>query len=125
LLDDAVFSEFTPETTNLIGLKELKLMKPTAVLINIARGQLIDDQALITTLKEKWIAGAGLDVFRKEPLTDDNPFYGVDNLLITAHRAGFTHHMLNDERIDNFCENLEDYISGKSLRTLVNKKIGY
>ncbi len=115
----------TPETVNLIGSKELQMMKPTAVLINIARGQLVDDHALIQALQERWIAGAGLDVFRKEPLTEENPFYGVENLLITAHRAGFTHHMLNDERIDNFCENLGDYISGKPLRTLVNKSIGY
>ena len=71
------------------------------------------------------IGGAGLDVFSKEPLSADSPFYALDNVIITAHRAGFTHHMLNDERIENFCENLDDYIHGRPLRTLVDKKLGY
>jgi D-2-hydroxyacid dehydrogenase (NADP+) len=115
----------TPETEGLIGEQELKLMKKNAVLINIARGPLVQEDALLQALQEGWIAGAGLDVFSKEPLSAESPFYELDNVIITAHRAGFTHHMLNDERIENFCENLDDYIHGRPLRTLVDKRLGY
>ena len=115
----------TPDTEGLIGEKELKMMKKNAVLINIARGQLIQEEDLLKALKERWILGAGLDVFSKEPLTPESPFYDLDNVIITAHRAGFTHHMLNDERIESFCDNLDDYIHGRPLRTIVNKKMGY
>ena len=115
----------TPETEGLIGEKELRTMKENAILINIARGPLVQEDALYHALREKWIAGAGLDVFNKEPLSPESPFYDLSNVIITAHRAGFTHHMLNDERIENFCENLDDYLHDRPLRTLVDKKLGY
>ncbi len=115
----------TIETEGLIGLKELKLMKPGAYIINIARGSIINEKDLIRALKEGWIAGAALDVFEKEPLPADSELYELNNVLITGHRAGFTHHNLNDERINNFCDNLEDYIAKRPLRTLVNKHAGY
>jgi D-2-hydroxyacid dehydrogenase (NADP+) len=115
----------TPETEGLIGREELQMMKSSAVLINIARGALVQEDALFQGIKDGLIAGAGLDVFTKEPLGPENPFYELENVIITAHRAGFTHHMLNDERIENFCENLDDFIHGRPLRTLVDKKLGY
>ncbi len=78
----------TPETHHLIGEKELRLMKPTGYLINTGRGPLVDETALYHALKEGWIAGAGLDVFEKEPLDLDNPLLLLDNVVITPHVAG-------------------------------------
>lgn len=80
----------TSETHNFIGKDELQLMKPTAYLINAARGGVVDEDALFETLKEGRIAGAGLDVFSKEPPVDCNKFIGMDNVILTPHMGGFT-----------------------------------
>ncbi len=115
----------TPETEGLIGEQELRLMKKNAVLINIARGKIVKENDLINALKQGWVAGAGLDVFEKEPLSHQSELYELDNVVLTPHRAGFTYHNLNDERIENFCENLQDFLSGKQLRTQVDKQAKY
>lgn len=78
------------ETRHLIGEKELKRMKPTAYLINTARGSVIDEQALIYALQEKLIAGAGLDVFEKEPIDRENPLLKMDNVVVTPHTASYS-----------------------------------
>jgi glyoxylate reductase len=78
------------ETRHLIGERELKLMKPTAFLINTARGPVIDEKALTKALKEKWIAGAGLDVHDNEPTEHDNPLLELDNVIVTPHIASAT-----------------------------------
>jgi D-3-phosphoglycerate dehydrogenase len=80
----------TEQTRGLIGEKELKMMKKTAYLINIARGPIVDHKALVKALKEKWIAGAGLDVFYKEPLPLDDPILELDNVILTPHIASNT-----------------------------------
>lgn len=80
----------TEQTRGLIGEKELKMMKKSAYLINIARGPIVDHKALLTALKEKWIAGAGLDVFYKEPLPLDDPILELDNVILTPHIASNT-----------------------------------
>lgn len=80
----------TKETRHLIGEKELRLMKNTAYLINTARGELIDENALVKALKEGWIAGAGLDVFAEEPLPPNHPLLKLNNVILTPHIAGFT-----------------------------------
>jgi len=77
----------------MIGERELRMMKSTAYLINTARGAIIDERALVKALKEKWIAGAALDVFEVEPLPKDSPLYELDNVFLTPHIAG-----LSDER---------------------------
>lgn len=78
----------TPETFHLIGEKELRLMKPTSYLINTSRGSIIDEVALYRALKEGWIAGAGLDVFEKEPPDIDNPILFLENVVVTPHMGG-------------------------------------
>ena len=114
----------TPETEHLIGEAELRAMKPSAYLVNIARGAIVDEGALVRGLGEGWIAGAGLDVFEREPLPDDSPLWSMDNVLISPHVAGFTPHY--DERAAAlFAENLERYLSGKPLLNLVDKTRGY
>ncbi|MEM3772018.1 MAG: NAD(P)-dependent oxidoreductase, partial [Candidatus Micrarchaeia archaeon] len=80
----------TEQTRGLIGEKELKMMKKSAYLINIARGPIIDHNALVKALKEKWIAGAGLDVFYKEPLPLDDPILEIENVILTPHIASNT-----------------------------------
>ena len=80
----------TPRTRGLIGEPEFKMMKRTAIIINTARGAIIDEKALYTALHEKWIAGAGLDVFEEEPIRLDNPLLALDNVVLTPHLAGAT-----------------------------------
>jgi phosphoglycerate dehydrogenase-like enzyme len=79
-----------PETRGLIGAKAFAMMKPSAVLINTARGGVADEPALIEALQEKAIAGAGLDVFAKEPPDRDNPLLRMDNVVVTPHNGGGT-----------------------------------
>jgi len=78
------------ETYHMIGEKELKQMKPSAYLINTARGAVVDEKALVRALRERWIAGAGLDVFEKEPIELDNPLLKLDNVVLTPHYAVHT-----------------------------------
>ena len=86
----SVHSALTPETHHLLGLEELKKMKPTAYVVNTARGPIIDGQALYTALKEGIIAGAGVDVSEPEPINPDDPLLTLDNFIVTAHSAHFS-----------------------------------
>ena len=86
----SVHTPLNKETRHLIGEKEFKQMKPTAYFINTARGSVVDEPALIKALQEKWIAGAGLDVFEKEPVDADNPLLEMDNVVVTPHCAGYS-----------------------------------
>lgn len=114
----------TPETTGLIGEGELGAMKPNAYLVNVSRGGIVDEPALIKALQEGWIAGAGLDVFQKEPLPPDSPLYDLDNLILSPHVAGLSPHY--DERAsDLFAENLRRHLAGEELLNLVDKEAGY
>jgi phosphoglycerate dehydrogenase-like enzyme len=99
-------------------------MKPTAYLVNIARGSLVDEAALVRALREGWIAGAGLDVFEQEPLPGDSPLWDLENALISPHVAGFTPHY--DERVTAlFAQNLALYIAGEPLLNQLDKSQGY
>jgi phosphoglycerate dehydrogenase-like enzyme len=114
----------TPETVGLIGPAELKAMKSSAYLVNIARGSIVDEAALAQALEQGWIGGAGLDVFEQEPLPADSPLWALESLLISPHVAGFTPHY--DERATAlFAENLDRYLSGEPLLNLVDKARGY
>jgi phosphoglycerate dehydrogenase-like enzyme len=113
-----------PETEGLIGEGELRAMKPNAYLVNIARGPIVNEAALIRALQEGWIAGAGLDVFAQEPLPPDSPLWGMENVILSPHVAGFTIHY--DERAaDLFAENLRRYLAGEPLLNRVDRGRGY
>jgi phosphoglycerate dehydrogenase-like enzyme len=114
----------TPATRHIIGREQLAQMKPDACLINVGRGPLIDESALVDALKEKRIGGAALDVFDKEPLPPDSPLWDLDNLLITPHTAGMTD-KLWQRHYTLFAENLRRYVSGQPLLAVVDKKSGY
>jgi D-3-phosphoglycerate dehydrogenase len=85
-----IHTPLTPETRHMIGRRELALMKETAVLVNTARGEIVDEVALYDALKSGRLLGAGLDVFKKEPPTTDNPLVGLPNIVVTPHAAGGT-----------------------------------
>ncbi len=114
----------TEETRAMIGEEQLRAMKPHALLINIARGELIDDRALVTALKEGWIAGAGLDAFAIEPLPRGHQLWHMDNVIISQHVAGATGKY--DERAATlFAENLRRYLTGLPLFNVVPHDLQY
>ena len=115
---------FTPETTGLLGKAELALMKPGAVLINIARGQLVDEPALIDALRSGHLGGAALDVFAHEPLAADSPLWDLPNVLVTPHSMS-TAYDENATLVDLFCDNLRRYLAGAPLRNLFDRERGY
>jgi len=113
-----------PATRGLIGAPELAAMKPTAFLVDISRGGVIDMDALISVLREEKIAGAALDVYPQEPLPADSPLWRLPNVILTPHIAGFSPHY--DERaVALFSENLMRYLSGLKLYNLVDLSLGY
>jgi D-2-hydroxyacid dehydrogenase (NADP+) len=114
----------TVETRGMIGEKELRDMKPGAYLINVARGAIVDEEILVRALDERWIAGAGLDVFVKEPLPPESRFYELPNVIFSPHISG---DMPDYEwrATDIFCENLRRYLSGEPFLHEVDKEKGY
>ena len=114
----------TDETRGLIGAEELAVMKPTAYIVDVSRGTVIDHNALIPALKEKRIAGAALDVFSTEPLHHASPLWQMDNVILTPHIAGVSAHY--DERaMGLFAENLKRYLSGENLLNQFDFELGY
>ncbi|MEW5874415.1 MAG: NAD(P)-dependent oxidoreductase, partial [Candidatus Zixiibacteriota bacterium] len=111
-------------TRRMFGKAELDLMKPSAYLINMARGSVIDEKALISALRKKRIAGAGLDVFAQEPLPPDHPFYTLPNVAMTPHTSGDTLNYAH-RATAMFLENLRLYLAGRPLFNVVDKKRGY
>jgi phosphoglycerate dehydrogenase-like enzyme len=116
----AVACPLTAETTNLIGAKALAAMKPSSHLINVARGKVVDEDALIQALQQKRIAAAGLDVTREEPLPATSPLWTMPNVLITPHTAGETQ-AYEDRVIDLLLANLDRLWRGE--QTLVNQVV--
>lgn len=114
----------TAETERFIGEAELRAMKPNAYLVNIARGRVIDEQALIRALREGWIAGAGLDVAEIEPLPSNSPLYSLPNVILTPHIAGVSVHY--EKRLaEVFAENLRRYRMGEPLINRFDPARGY
>lgn len=114
----------TPHTQGLINDAALNAMKPTAFLINIARGDVCDEPALIRALTEKRIAGAALDVFHEEPLPANSPLWTLPNVLLSPHISGISSHY-NERAAAIFEENLRRYVQGKPLYNVVEQARGY
>jgi phosphoglycerate dehydrogenase-like enzyme len=114
----------THETRGMIGETELRMMKQTAALINIARGPVVVEEALIRALREGWIAGAALDVFEKEPLPSDSPLWDMENVIVSPHISGGTE-IYNVRAVEIFAENLRRYLGGQPLRNIVDPGRGY
>ena len=114
----------TNATESLIGAAELALMKPSAVLINIARGVVVDEVALIEALRSRQIAGAALDVFAIEPLPEESPLWDLQNVIISPHSAS-TADDENAKLTDLFCNNLRRYLHGEPLRNVLDHDLLY
>lgn len=115
---------YTPQTHHLINAEALGVMKPTAVLINVARGKVVDELALIEVLKTGKIRGAGLDVYSEEPLPPSSPLWKLPNVIACPHIAGFSPHSLA-RATTLFAENLRRYLAGEPLLNVVQKERGY
>jgi D-2-hydroxyacid dehydrogenase (NADP+) len=111
-----------PETNGLLGKQEFRMMKNSAYLINVARGEIVVKDALVEALKEKRIAGAALDVYWGDPtvnfLPADDPLWELDNVILTPHHAGTSDRYM-PRAFELFCTNLERYMKGERLINLV------
>ena len=111
-------------TKNMICARELALLKKGSFLVNIARGSIVDETAMIDALKSGQLSGAALDVFQQEPLPTDSPFWDMPNVLICPHAASISDRE-NSRIIDVFCDNLRRYLDGKPLRNVLNTTLQY
>jgi phosphoglycerate dehydrogenase-like enzyme len=115
----------TEETTRMIGARELEAMKPSAVLLNVARGTLVDHDALAGALKDCRIAGAFLDVTDPEPLPGAHALWGLDNAHISMHLSGRSQTRMIERAVQRFLDNLERYATGSPLTHIVDLGRGY
>jgi D-3-phosphoglycerate dehydrogenase len=109
-------------TRGLIGERELRLMKSTAYFINTARGPIVQEAALVRALEQRWIAGAGLDVYEQEPPRPDHPLFALDNVIVTPHGLPWTQELARDNSLEA-CANLEAVAQGKPPHGLVNREV--
>ena len=114
----------TPQSRGMIDAAALTNMKPGSILINVARGPLVVETALIAALRSGHLAGAGLDVTEEEPLKASSPLWEMPNVIITPHVGGQSRLRI-DQMTDFFCDNLRRYLAGEPLRNLVDKRLGY
>ncbi len=114
----------TPQTEKMIGKAELDLLKPGAFLINIARGAVVDEPALIQALRSGHLSGAALDVFDQEPLPETSPFWDMENVLVNSHSAS-TSDRENERLTDLFCDNLRRFVNGQPLRNVLRPELYY
>lgn len=113
-----------PATRGLLGREQLGWMKPGAVLVNVGRGGLVDEEALADALRAGRLRGAALDTFATEPLPADSPLWDLPNVLVSPHVAG-SFHGYTDAVVELFCENLRRYLAGGPLRNVVDRENGY
>lgn len=114
----SLHARVTPESTGVVGRAELRLMKPTAYLVNTARAALLDEAALLEALQGRWFAGAALDVFHKEPLDPDSPLLDLEHVILTPHLAGSTEEIpLHHSRM--VAEDVVGYLGGRVVRERV------
>ena len=119
-----VTAPLTPETRHMVSEAEFAAMKPDAVVINVGRGPVIDERALVRALESKRIKGAALDVFEHEPLPAGHPLYKLENVLLSPHCADHTADW-QDQAMRLFLEQYERFRTGEGLRNVVDKRLGY
>jgi len=120
----AICTPLTDQTRGLIGARELAAMTPHAVLINIGRGPVVDEEALLAALTERRIRGAALDVFNVEPLPADHPFWRLDNVLISPHTADHTDDA-HERSMDLYITNLRRFLEHRPLENVIDKAQRY
>jgi phosphoglycerate dehydrogenase-like enzyme len=114
----------TPDTEGMIDDAALASMRPGAWLINVARGRLVDERALVRALRDGRIGGAVLDTFREEPLPESSPFYDLPNVIVTPHTSWSSARVL-DRSVELFCDNLGRFATGEPLLNVVDPAAGY
>lgn len=114
----------TPETESMLDESAFAAMKSSAYVVNVGRGQIIDEPALIAALEGHRIAGAYLDAFNQEPLDDDNVLWNMDNVFIVPHDSHSSPY-IGDRMVDIFCSNLRRYVAGQRLRNICDPAKGY
>lgn len=119
-----VAAPLTEETRHMVSDAAFAAMKPSAVVVNVGRGPVIDQAALATALKEKKIRGAGLDVFEQEPVPSGDPIWNFENVLVSPHCADHTNDWLNDS-IRFYLEQYERFAKGELLQNVAQKHLGY
>jgi phosphoglycerate dehydrogenase-like enzyme len=119
-----IATPLTPDTHHLIDHAALGAMRSSAHLVNVGRGEIIDDEALVEALRDGAIAGAGLDVFSEEPLPPEHPYWGLDSVILTPHVSGYMPDFFA-RALALFADNLERFRAGSPLRNLVDKRLGY
>ncbi len=120
----AVTAALTHETRGLLDAEALDCLPAHAVIVNIGRGRVIDEPALLERLRDGRLAGAGLDVTATEPLPADSPLWDLPNVILTAHNAGTSHRVV-ERRLRVFCDQLRRYVAGEPLRNVVDREAGY
>ncbi len=113
-----LLTPYTPETHGIVDAKVLVAMKPSAFIVNLARGGIVDEEALVRALREKRLAGAALDVFATEPLPADHPLWGMDNVIVTPHLGGF-HDQYAEQALPTVVENFRKFLAG-DVKSMIN-----
>jgi phosphoglycerate dehydrogenase-like enzyme len=119
-----VAAPLTPTTKHLMSTAQFNAMKPAAIIMNVGRGPVIDEAAMVEALSSKRIRGAALDVFEVEPLPQDSPLWVLDNVLMSAHTADHTKDWLEDA-VNVFMDEFARWKNGKPLKNVVDKRAGY
>lgn len=114
----------TPQTEDMFGEAQFRAMRPEAFFINVSRGEVVQEDVLVRALREGWICGAALDVFRAEPLPEDNELWNIPNLFITPHSASSVLNYV-EIALEQFIENLRRYVAGERPLNAINKKLGF
>ena len=117
-----VHTSLFPSTFHLVGAEQFQMMKPTAYIINAARGPIIDEAAMIEALKTGGIAGAGLDVFEQEPPAGENPLFAMDNVIVSPHNAALSDGALRAMAMDSAL-GITEYLTGKTVSFPVNREV--
>ncbi len=115
----------TPQTEGLLDREAMAAIKPGAYLANVGRGKVVVEAALVEALESGHLSGAALDVFEVEPLPEESPLWGMDNVVISAHTTDVVPELINAAQADLFCENLRRYLAGEGLLNVLDKRLLY
>ncbi len=115
----------TPETQHLVDAEAMGAMKPGAYFVNVGRGTVVDEGALVEALESGHLSGAALDVFEVEPLPEESPLWELPNVIVSPHATDMVPSLINKLQTDLFCENLRRYLDGESLVNVLDKKLLY
>jgi phosphoglycerate dehydrogenase-like enzyme len=120
----AICAPLTPDTEGLFDREAFRRMQSHAMLINVTRGRIVDEEALLEALQKGLIGGAGLDVTPQEPLPEDHPLWRMENVIVTPHTAGGSPNRM-DRTVALFCENLRRLLAGEPMLSVIDKRKGY